>query len=177
MNNTDIFIYFIAFIGVFIIPILLCLLSIKLPPKTIDPPQITSKPIKIQKSKNTQYFKKIFNMARIKNLSQIQKTFIIFSLISVILLILVLCDIYGFSYVFLRIVISISMIGFLLEKFPFWYKIILGLNLILYNPIAIINMDSKRDWIPFNWITLLLIIISLIIFAVKLFKTEPPANS
>ena len=68
------------------------------------------------------------------------------------------------------------MICLLFEKFPVWYKFIIGLNLILYNPIIQISM-GRWEWKKFNWIALILIILSLIILFVKLYKSSEPPDT
>lgn len=105
-------------------------------------------------------------------LSKPQMIFVLFSILSLILLGIVMAGKYDFSYVFLRIIVSISMIGFLLDKFPIWYKFLIGINLILYNPIIQIHLDDEDDWMIFNWITFILIMLSIIIISVKVVKNK-----
>jgi hypothetical protein len=98
-----------------------------------------------------------------------KKIFTLFSILSTVLLCFVIADEYEFSYMFLRIIVTISMIGFLFEKLPMWYKFIIGINLILYNPVISVDSEILEDN-EFSIFPLILIIITLFIISIQIYK-------
>lgn len=93
-------------------------------------------------------------------LSDHQKIFFGFFLVSIVLIILALSGLkfdIGF-FVFLRIVTCIAFIGLLNSKFPIWLKFIFILMAILYNPVIQIHLD-RDTWDLFNLLTIPVLIV------------------
>lgn len=85
----------------------------------------------------------------------------------------VLFDYRGFPigyYVFLRIVTFGALIGLMLEKFPTWFKFILLLFAILYNPVIVIHLGDAELWALFNLLTLPLLIVPWALILKRLAK-------
>lgn len=99
-------------------------------------------------------------------LSNFQKIAFFMSLTSVLLLSVPVWGYdeleYGF-YIFLRWVVCLALAGKLKEKFPPWFKFILVLAAILYNPVAPIRLGESGEWFFVNCITVPLIVASEII--------------
>lgn len=106
---------------------------------------------------------------RISSFTDFQKVSFSASIVSVVLLGISLWAIEEHEtlgngyYVFLRIVMFGAMVCLCFEKLSIWWKVILILNAILFNPVIQIHLDDIDAWMCFDVIAILLIFISWIV--------------
>ena len=111
----------------------------------------------------TKGLKKILPILKNK-LADRQKICLGMSAAAVVLLFMAISSRWGSGfYIFLRWVVCLALVGKLLEKFPAWFKFILIVGAIIYNPIAPIHIGNRNDWLRINWITLPIIVSAEII--------------
>lgn len=121
---------------------------------------------------------KAYRICRVffSNLSDRQKIALLMSGAAVVILTMALCKNWEW-YPLLRWVVCLALVGKLLEKFPAWFKFILIVGAIIYNPIAPIHIGKRNDWLPINWITLPIIVSAEIITIKKAPNNGTPKNS
>lgn len=95
-------------------------------------------------------------------LTERQKIFRCFLILDIIMLALAIIAAFdrGFDawyYVFLRFVTCVTLAGFVLEKLSTWFKFILLLLVILYNPIVPVHLGDREIWVLINLITMILL--------------------
>ena len=95
-----------------------------------------------------------------KKLDEIQKMSLFASSVSVLLLLIAIFGTindwhiaYGF-FIFLRLVVCVSMVALCFEKIPLWLKYALGLQAVLYNPIIRVHLGDREVWMWFNIIAI-----------------------
>ena len=94
--------------------------------------------------------------------SERQKIFRCFLILDIIMLALAIIAAFdrGFDvwyYVFLRFVTCVALAGFVLEKLSTWFKFILLLLVILYNPVVPVHLGEREIWVLINLITIILL--------------------
>lgn len=123
---------------------------------------------------------KAYRICRIffSNLSDRQKICLGMSAAAVVLLFMAISSRWesGF-YIFLRWVVCLALVGKLFEKFPAWFKFILIVGAIVYNPIAPIHLGDRDPWFVVNWITIPLVIAAEVVTIRKALKNGTPKNS
>ncbi len=114
----------------------------------------------------------------IKSLTDIQKIFFGFAVVSIFLLVLSLLERFdnGF-YVFLRFTTCIALVGLCLNKIGVWIKFPLILLAILYNPVIQIHLGDRDVWLVFNVITIPALLIPWIVIVCKTGKKENNGTS
>ena len=122
--------------------------------------------------------KKMLPILKNNKLSDRQKICCGMSLAAVVILFMAISSRWesGF-YIFLRWVVCLALAGKLFEKFPAWFKFILIVGAIVYNPIAPIHLGDRDDWLLINWITLPIIVSAEVITLKKFSKNGTPKNS
>lgn len=91
-------------------------------------------------------------------LTERQKIFRCFLILDIIMLALAIIRYFdGWYYVFLRFVTCVALAGFVLEKLSTWFKFILLLLVILYNPIVPVHLGDRGIWVLINLITIVLL--------------------
>lgn len=123
---------------------------------------------------------KVYRICRnaLGNFSDRQKICFGMSLAAVVILFMAISSRWGNGfYIFLRWVVCLALAGKLFEKFPAWFKFILIVGAIIYNPIAPIHLGDRDDWLPINWITLPIIVSAEVITLKKTSKNGTPKNS
>ena len=105
--------------------------------------------------------------------SERQKIFSCFLILDIIMLVLAIIGCFdGWYYVFLRFVTCVTLAGFVLEKLSTWFKFILLLLVILYNPIVPVYLGDRVIWIIINLITMILLCCGAVAVYRKLNKQE-----
>ena len=106
-------------------------------------------------------------------LTERQKIFRCFLILDIIMLALAIIGYFdGWYYVFLRFVTCVTLAGFVLEKLSTWFKFILLLLVILYNPIVPVHLGDRGIWIIINLITMILLCCGAVAVYRKLKKQE-----
>ena len=95
-------------------------------------------------------------------LTERQKIFRCFLILDIIMLALAIIAAFdrGFDawyYVCLRFVTCVALAGFVLEKLSTWFKFILLLLVILYNPVVPVHLGDRGIWVLINLITIILL--------------------
>ncbi len=106
-------------------------------------------------------------------LTERQKIFRCFLILDIIMLALAIIGCFdGWYYVFLRFVTCVTLAGFVLEKLSTWFKFILLLLVILYNPIVPVHLGDRGIWVLINLITMILLCCGAVAVYRKLKKQE-----
>lgn len=110
-------------------------------------------------------------------LTERQKLSLCFLVLSVIMLVLAIIAAFdrgfdGWYYVFLRFVTCAALAGLVLEKLAIWFKFVLLLLVILYNPIVPVHLEHRENWTLANFITIILLCCGAIAAYRRLRKRE-----
>lgn len=107
----------------------------------------------------------------LKRFTDFQKTMFCFSFFSVIVLFLaVFFDFaYGF-YTFLRLIVCVSICMLIADMRNVYFRFVLIVVAILYNPIAPIHLGDRDIWIVINLLTIPLIVAAEILSIWRILK-------
>ena len=123
------------------------------------------------------------NTKKIFSFTDFQKLSLSVSVVSLILLgisiwaIVEREDLDGGFYVFLRILVFGTLTCLCFERLSIWWKTLLILDAILFNPFIQIHLDDSEPWIIFDIITFFLVTISWIILFRKMKVKDAPVET
>ena len=121
-------------------------------------------------------------------LTEIQKIALFMSGAAVVILVMAACKNWSIDWFsLLRWVVCLAFVGKLLEKFPAWFKFILIIGVIVYNPIFRVYPLVWKHWFEskylydeyhnIHWIAVVTLIAAEVVTIRRALKNGTPKNS